>query len=296
MPMTARTATTIPMMRPRLVPVGGGGVAPAGGGGGGGPAAPGGGGGGRCRAAVVAVGRRSTCPCTVRGVTPPDRPWCDGPGSPPARPRTTSTAPAAAQGRLGGVERRAGRHHVVDDQHPRRGDVRVRAERRAVEPADAAQAGLRPSVTVSLEQPPARHPELAGDVPGHQFGLVEAPVAPAPGAGRGPRDDVDPPTGRGEPVDQQPGEMAGDGPPVPVLEAEQHVAHSTGERGHDEDPTRPTRLGAADEGEAAGTAQWRAGSVTAGASGREDHGVSMNEGCASVAWWSSGCPIRASSC
>ena len=57
-----------------------------------------------------------------------------------------------------------------------------------------------------------------------------------------------------------------------------------------------TGIGRADEGEPAGAAQRGSRRVAAGAAGREDHGVIMNRGCASVTPWPSDCPIRASSC
>ena len=64
---------------------------------------------------------------------------------------------------------------------------------------------------------------------------------------------------RRQPVDDEPGEVAGDGPPVAVLEAEQHVADPAGERGGDEHAVRAPGVGAADEGEAARPADRGAG-------------------------------------
>ena len=89
--------------------------------------------------------------------------------------------------------------------------------------------------------------------------------------------------------------MAGDRPPVAVLEPEQDVAHPTGERRGHEHAGRGRRR-RPEEREPAGSAQRRPRSVAAGAAGHEDHGAIMDEGCASVARWPSACPIRASWC
>ena len=84
--------------------------------------------------------------------------------------------------------------------------------------------------------------------------------------------------GRHEPVDEQPGEVPGDRPPVAVLEAEQHVADPTGERGGDHDAVGRLRGGAADEREPARATDRGARGVAAGAAGGEDHVTDHDEG------------------
>ncbi len=159
--------------------------------------------------------------------------------------------------------------------------VGMGAERRASEPGRPVAPGLRTTGRVGpLEQPPTRHPELAGDVTGDQLGLVEASLPPPPAARRRPRDDVDAVAGGDEPVDEQPGEVPGDGSPVPVLEAEQDVTDPTGERRGDEDAVRGPGVGPADQSEPARAADGCARCVTAGTAGGEDHGAIMTKGCA----------------
>ena len=135
-----------------------------------------------------------------------------------------------------------------------------------------------PPRRLAFEQAPARHTELAGDVAGDQLGLVEATLVTPAHAGRRPGDDVDALTGGRHPVDDETCQVAGDGAAVAVLEAEQHVADTAGEGRGDEHTGRPVRLGAADQGEAAGPAQRRAGPLAAGASGREDHAADHGRG------------------
>ena len=147
-----------------------------------------------------------------------------------------------------------------------------------VQAAGAGAPGLRRRRALAFEEPPARHPQLPCDVPGHELGLVEAALAAAPTAGRRPCHDVDAVAGRHQAVDEQPGEVPGDGSAVAVLEAEQDVAHAARERHRDEHARRSTSVGAADEREATGAADRGAGGVAASAAGGEDHDAEHGRG------------------
>src|SRR5690606_32600456 len=116
--------------------------------------------------------------------------------------------------------RRAGRHDVVDDQHPPTPCGRAGPEDRAVEALGPGQPGLR-HVALTLEQTSARKPELQGDPASDHLSLIEAAPAPVTAAGRGPGHDVE--VARSDafaqqPVDEQPGEVVPERAPVAVLE------------------------------------------------------------------------------
>ena len=103
------------------------------------------------------------------------------------------------------------------------------AERRPVESSRPAAAGLRIAPTFPLEEAAAGHAELAGDLAGDQLRLVEPPRTPAGRARRCPRDDIGTRARPGHAVDEQAGEMGGDGAPVAVLEPEEDLAGPAGE-------------------------------------------------------------------
>ena len=116
---------------------------------------------------------------------------------------------------------------------------------------------------------------MAGD----ELGLVEAAGRPPWTPGRRPGHDVDAAAGTSESVDQQPGQVPGNGPAIAVLEAEQDVASSTGERHGDEHTGGRRRVEPGDEREPAGPADGRAGLVAAGTAGRQEHASIMMKGC-----------------
>ena len=152
-------------------------------------------------------------------------------------------------------------------------------ERRTGEPPVAAETGLRAGAGGSLEQPARRQPQLAGDLAGDQFGLVEPTPAPASRARRRPGHDIDVAAGSKplghEAVDEQTGEVTGELATVAVLEPEDDVADAAGEGHGGDDPTLGPAEGGAwrrtGEGEAAGAAQRHTRSVTTGATGLEEH-------------------------
>ena len=230
------------------------------------------------RRAQIAVRRSAPrCPegATLRPPGPAD-------GGDPASPRTPPDDPdGAGLLELGGrrPQRGAGRHDVVDDQDARRRHVGMGPERRRVQPGMAIAPGLRDrrhrSARAAAEHgTPSwratwRATSSAWSKPRsrRRRRLVGAHVTTSTA-----------PTGRDQPVHQQPGEVPGDRPPVAVLEAEQHVADPARERGGDHDAVGRLRAGPADEREPAGPTDRGAGCLAAGAAGREDHALEHDEG------------------
>ncbi len=169
----------------------------------------------------------------------------------------------AEQGVGRGPQRGPGGDDVVDDEHPPIAPVGMADERRTGQPPVAAKTGLRAGAGRSLEQPARRQPQLAGDLAGDQFGLIEPAPAPASRARRRPGHDIDVAAGSNpfgdEAVDEQAGEVTRELAAVAVLEPEDDVADAPGERHGGDDPALGPAEGGAwrrtGEGEAAGTAQ-----------------------------------------
>jgi hypothetical protein len=126
-------------------------------------------------------------------------------------------------------QRGAGGDHVVDEQHGERTHRLTRAELRPLEPFGSTAPGLRGAVG-AVEQATARHPQLATDRPGQQFGLVEPTVRQAGPAGRCPGDHVDRHLGQTEPAHHEAGNMPGDRASVAVLQRQQGAARRAVER------------------------------------------------------------------
>ena len=155
--------------------------------------------------------RRRSSPCSLMprpGGTPRSRrAWRPRPPRPRRRRPASRSARAAAPSVAPVVD------HVVDHEdapgrYPRAGPgTTARRSRRARPSPVCGPADERP-----LEQAATRHAELAGDVAGDQLGLVEAPPAPSPTPGRRPGDHVDATPQRGQPVDQEAGQVTGDRP------------------------------------------------------------------------------------
>jgi hypothetical protein len=159
-------------------------------------------------------------------------------------------------------------------------------ERRTGQPPVTAKTGLGAGAGGSLEQAARRQAQLAGDLAGDQFGLIEAAPMAATSARRCPGHDIDVAAGSNplgdEAVDEQTGEVTSELPTVAVLEPEDDIAHSAREGHGRNDPTIcPAEDGAwrrPGEGEAAGAAQRRTNSVTTGATGLQEHGPRCTQG------------------
>ena len=159
-------------------------------------------------------------------------------------------------------------------------------ERRTGQPPVTAKTGLGAGADGSLEQPARRQAQLAGDLAGDQFGLVEAAPPPATRARRRPGHDIDVAAGSNplgdEAVDEQTGEVTRELATVAVLEPEDDIADPAGEGHGGNDPTICPAEDSAwrrrGEGEAAGAAQGRANSVTTGATGLQEHGPRCTQG------------------
>jgi hypothetical protein len=147
---------------------------------------------------------------------------------------------------------------------------------------DAIAAGLWCAVVVAFEQSPARQPELGSHPARNDLGLVEpTPVPPARGCGC-PRHDVEvgrPHTGCDQTVDEQPGEVVRELPTIAVLEAEQHVAGTTGEGQSRDHVAALGQRARPREREPARAAQHRPDPFTACAMTLEDHALVVREGC-----------------
>ena len=193
---------------------------------------------------------------------------------------TTSVAPACSSWARRRAQRGTGRHDVVDEQH-------ARPAARAGGPGTSARAaGRARSRPVCGPSPSARSSSRRHGTPSWRATWRATSSAWSKPRSRRRRPLVGAHVttstrspGRRQPVDEQPGEVPGDRPPVAVLEPEQHVAHPTGERGGDEHAVGAAGVGPADEGEAAGPTDRGTRGVAAGAAGREDHGPSMTRGC-----------------
>jgi hypothetical protein len=149
----------------------------------------------------------------------------------------------------------------------------------------ATETGLRAGSRCSLEQPARRQTELAGDLASDQFRLVEpAPASTRRARGRPGHDiDVAPRSDSlgHEAVDEQTSEMAGELAPIAVLEPQDDIADTPGERQGGDDPA----VGPAErrawrrtgEREAAGSAQGHTRSVASGTTGLEEHASSSSQ-------------------
>jgi hypothetical protein len=126
---------------------------------------------------------------------------------------------------------------------------------------------------------------LAGDLTSDQLGLVEpAPASTRRARGR-PRHDIDVAARSNslsyEAVDEQTSQVAGELAAIAVLEPQDDVADTTGERQGGDDPA----VGPAErrawrrtgEREAAGSAQGHTRSVASGTTGLEEHALSSSQ-------------------
>jgi hypothetical protein len=126
-------------------------------------------------------------------------------------------------------QRGAGGDHVVDEQHGERTHRLTRTELRSLEPFGPTAPGLRGAVG-AVEQATARHPHLASNRTGQQFGLVEPTVRQAGPTGGRPGDHVDRYLGQTEPPHHEAGNVPGDRAPSAVLERQQGAARRAVER------------------------------------------------------------------
>ena len=159
-------------------------------------------------------------------------------------------------------------------------DVGSGPEQRAGESLPTGPAGLRAVRRRAIEQPAHGHAELGPDVAGQHFALVEAALAAASGAGRCPRDHVDPPVIAtfDDLVHDEAGEVPADATPVAVLQAEDHVAGPAGERHGGMDAVGLRSGCSPDEGESAGGAHRCTRGITSGTTCHEQHVIDHDEG------------------
>jgi len=130
--------------------------------------------------------------------------------------------------------------------------------------------GLRSDPVAAIQQAPARHPQLGGDCPGEQLGLVvPAPARPSAAGGR-PRDHVD----RTDPhaPNHQAGQLPGDLATVAVLQPVHHLAGNPFERQRCDDAGIADLRRSGGERETATMTERLAGLIAAGAECGEEHG------------------------
>ncbi len=149
-----------------------------------------------------------------------------------------------------------------------------------MEPGRPVEARLSdPAFT--LEQPTTWNTHLGSDASCHELGLVETATMAMLTTGGSPGDHIDlagTDTGGQQPVDQQPGKVMGELPPIAVLESEQHIAGATGEGNRCDHLTTTRHRRWSGEREPAGSAQHRPDTFTPGTTRLEDHVSSSTRG------------------
>ncbi len=138
-----------------------------------------------------------------------------------------------------------------------------------------------PLVRRAIEQPAARaRPSWAPMCRASSFALVEAALAAPSGAGRGPRDHIDPRVIAtfDDLVHDEAGEVPADATPVAVLQAEHHVARPAGERHGGMDTVGLGSRRPPDEGESTGGAHRCTRGITSGTTCHEQHVLHHDEG------------------
>ena len=187
------------------------------------------------------------------------------------RDREHIARPDRSQSRRSRAEGGAGGGDIVDEEHRAPRSVEPGSETRSAKPLGTGAPRLRAGGLLADKEAAAGKAELAGQMPGDQLGLIEAPLASTGVTRRRPGDHVDVDAGTHtdllEPSAHQTRKMSRHRSTVVELEAEHHAPRPTRERDRHQHP-RPLRR-ARQQSEPAGAADGSAGCVATGTPHRE---------------------------